>query len=105
MRDRLPAWAHRALLTRYAKFEGSELHRAVMTLMLGYKKNFGLVFPAVPVPQSLLFYLKDLALPCTYIPSRLHEPGYSANQTCHSRRVCPCKRALQDGSSRFLVPD
>jgi hypothetical protein len=31
--------------------------------MLGYKKNYGLVFPALPVPPLLLLWLKDLALP------------------------------------------
>jgi RNA polymerase I-specific transcription initiation factor RRN7 len=66
-RERLPAWAQKMLLTRYATFRGGELHRAVMTLMLGYKRNRGLVFPAPPVPSLLLAYLRDLALPRTYL--------------------------------------
>ncbi|KAK3688137.1 hypothetical protein B0T22DRAFT_146131 [Podospora appendiculata] len=61
--SRLPGWANRSLLTRYAKFEGSELHRAVMALMLGYKKNYAMAFPTLPVQPLLLCYLKDLALP------------------------------------------
>ncbi|KAL2259704.1 hypothetical protein VTK26DRAFT_6517 [Humicola hyalothermophila] len=62
-RDRLPGWAHYALLTRYARFQGSELHRAVMDLMLGYKENHGLVFPGVPAPPLLFLHIRDLALP------------------------------------------
>ncbi|KAL2021943.1 hypothetical protein VTK56DRAFT_6362 [Thermocarpiscus australiensis] len=62
-RDRLPGWAHHSLLTRYARFQGGELHRAVMALMLGYKENHGLVFPAIPAPPLLFLYVRDLALP------------------------------------------
>ncbi|KAL2132789.1 hypothetical protein VTI74DRAFT_3383 [Chaetomium olivicolor] len=62
-RDRLPGWAHHALLTRYAMFKGGELHRAVMDMMLGYKENHGLVFPAIPAPPLLFLYVRDLALP------------------------------------------
>ena len=62
-RDRLPGWAHHSLLTRYARFHGGELHRAVMDLMLGYKENHGLEFPAIPAPPLLFLYIRDLALP------------------------------------------
>ncbi|KAK4126342.1 hypothetical protein N657DRAFT_568983 [Parathielavia appendiculata] len=62
-RDRLPGWAHHALLTRYARFQGGELHRAVMDLMLGYEENHGLVFPAIPAAPLLFLYVRDLALP------------------------------------------
>ncbi|KAH6635468.1 hypothetical protein B0J18DRAFT_48506 [Chaetomium sp. MPI-SDFR-AT-0129] len=62
-RDRLPGWAHHALLTRYAKFHGGELHHAIMGLMLGYKENHGLVFPAIPASPLLFLYIQDLALP------------------------------------------
>ncbi|KAL1835907.1 hypothetical protein VTJ49DRAFT_5898 [Mycothermus thermophilus] len=61
--DRLPGWAHHALLTRYARFHGGELHRAVMDLMLGYEENHGLVFPAIPTPSTLFLYTRDIALP------------------------------------------
>ncbi|KAL2267508.1 hypothetical protein VTJ83DRAFT_4785 [Remersonia thermophila] len=61
--DRLPGWAHHALLTRYARFHGGELHRAVMDLMLGYEENHGLVFPAIPTPPTLFLYVRDMALP------------------------------------------
>ncbi|KAK0714626.1 hypothetical protein B0H67DRAFT_578623 [Lasiosphaeris hirsuta] len=62
-RERLPSWAQRVLLTRYTKFEGSELHKAVLELVLGYKENYSMVFPAIPVPQLLLSWVKYLALP------------------------------------------
>ncbi|GAB1318802.1 Polymerase i core factor subunit [Madurella fahalii] len=62
-RDRLPGWAHYSLMTRYATFRGGELHRVVRDLMLGYKENHGLVFPAIPVPPLLFLYIRDLALP------------------------------------------
>ncbi|KAK4100825.1 hypothetical protein N658DRAFT_450300 [Parathielavia hyrcaniae] len=62
-RDRLPGWAHHALLTRYARFHGGELHRSVMDLMLGYEENHGLVFPAIPAAPLLFLYVRDLALP------------------------------------------
>ncbi|KAK4130769.1 hypothetical protein BT67DRAFT_445392 [Trichocladium antarcticum] len=74
-RDRLPGWAHRSLLTRYAKFEGGELHRAVLDLMLGYKENHGLVFPAIPAPPLLFLHIRDLALPPEVHPF--------AQKTCH----------------------
>ncbi|KAK4156227.1 hypothetical protein C8A00DRAFT_30925 [Chaetomidium leptoderma] len=81
-RDRLPGWAHHSLLTRYARFHGSELHRAVMDLMLGYQENHGMVFPAIPAPPLLFLYLKDLALPPEVHPfaqktCRLLELGFS----------------------------
>jgi RNA polymerase I-specific transcription initiation factor RRN7 len=66
-RDRLPGWAHHSLLTRYARFHGGELHRAVMDLMLGYKENHGLVFPAIPAPPLLFLYVRDMALPRTFL--------------------------------------
>ncbi|KAL2200398.1 putative ribosomal protein [Corynascus similis CBS 632.67] len=62
-RDRLPGWAHHALLTRYARFHGGELHRVVMDMMLGYRENHGLEFPAVPASPLLYLYIRDLALP------------------------------------------
>ncbi|KAK3987804.1 putative ribosomal protein [Cladorrhinum sp. PSN332] len=62
-RERLPGWAHSSLLTRYARFKGSELHRSVMALMLGYKENHGMEFPTIPAPPLLYLYLRDLALP------------------------------------------
>ncbi|KAL2159828.1 hypothetical protein VTH06DRAFT_1961 [Thermothelomyces fergusii] len=74
-RDRLPGWAHFSLLTRYARFHGGELHRAVMDLMLGYKDNHGLEFPAVPAPPLLFLYIRDLALP--------PEVYLFAQQICH----------------------
>ncbi|AEO67016.1 uncharacterized protein THITE_2115709 [Thermothielavioides terrestris NRRL 8126] len=62
-RDRLPGWGHHALLTRYARFHGGELHRAVADLMLGYQENHGLVFPAIPASPLRFLYIRDLALP------------------------------------------
>jgi len=50
-------------LTRYARFEGSELHVAVTDLMLGYREHYELVFPKLPVAPLLLVWIKDLALP------------------------------------------
>jgi RNA polymerase I-specific transcription initiation factor RRN7 len=61
--ERLPGWAHRALLTRYARFNGSELHHAVMDLMLNYQEHYELIFPSAPVAPLLLVWVKDLALP------------------------------------------
>ncbi|KAK0643489.1 putative ribosomal protein [Cercophora newfieldiana] len=61
--DRLPGWAQKALLTRYAKFEGSELHAAVADLMLGYREHYEMIFPKLPVASLLLIWIKDLALP------------------------------------------
>ncbi|KAK0629776.1 hypothetical protein B0T17DRAFT_526460 [Bombardia bombarda] len=63
IRERLPPWAHKSLHTRYFKFEGTKLHNAVKILMLGYRKNYGLIFPAIPDPPLLLRYIKDLAIP------------------------------------------
>ncbi|KAK4236632.1 hypothetical protein C8A03DRAFT_45397 [Achaetomium macrosporum] len=67
-RDRLPGWAHYSLLTRYARFHGGELHRAVIDLMMGYKENHGLIFPAVQAPPLLFLYIRDLALPPEVYP-------------------------------------
>jgi RNA polymerase I-specific transcription initiation factor RRN7 len=36
-----------------------------MDLMLGYKENHGLVFPAIPAPPLLFLYVRDMALPRT----------------------------------------
>lgn len=66
--ERLPGWAHRALLTRYAKFEGSELHKAVFDLMIGYKDNYDMDFPEIPVAPLVLVWIKDLALPRSFLP-------------------------------------
>jgi RNA polymerase I-specific transcription initiation factor RRN7 len=68
-RDRLPGWAHHALLTRYVRFHGGELHRAIMDLMLGYGENHGLVFPAIPAAPLLFLYVRELALPRKLAPS------------------------------------
>ncbi|KAK0619877.1 hypothetical protein B0T14DRAFT_520089 [Immersiella caudata] len=62
-RDRLPGWAQKAMLTRYARFEGSELHTAVTDLMLGYREHYELVFPKLPIAPLLLIWIRDLALP------------------------------------------
>lgn len=62
-KDRLPIWAHQSLLTRYVKFKGGELHKRVMGLLIGYKENHGLIFPAVAAPPLLFLSIKDLALP------------------------------------------
>lgn len=35
----------------------------VMTLMLGYQKNYGVIFPKMPSARLLLLYVKELALP------------------------------------------
>jgi len=61
--EHLPGWAHRALLTRYARFNGSELHHAVMDLMLNYQEHYELIFPSAPVAPLLLVWVKELALP------------------------------------------
>ena len=37
-----------------------------MDLMLGYKENHGLEFPAIPAPPLLFLYIRDLALPRTF---------------------------------------
>ncbi|KAK4231292.1 putative ribosomal protein [Podospora fimiseda] len=67
-RDRLPGWAHSSLLTRYARFKGSELHRSVMALMLGYKENHGMEFPTIRPAPLLWLYVRDLALPLELHP-------------------------------------
>lgn len=61
--QRLPPWAHHALSTRYVKFQGGELHEAVLDLMINFEENYGLVFPKIPVGPLLLAWVKDMALP------------------------------------------
>ncbi|KAK4193922.1 putative ribosomal protein [Podospora australis] len=73
-RDRLPGWAHRSLLTRYARFKGGELHRSVLELMIGYQENHGLGFPSIPAPPLLFVHIRDLAL-----PPEVHQ---------HAQRIC-----------------
>jgi RNA polymerase I-specific transcription initiation factor RRN7 len=75
-RDRLPGWAQHSLLTRYARFHGGELHRAVMDLMLGYQENHGLEFPAIPAPPLLFLYIRDLALPRKSATLQICPGGY-----------------------------
>ncbi|KAK1755777.1 putative ribosomal protein [Echria macrotheca] len=60
---RLPAWARRLLLTRYAKFNGSELHEAVLDMIVNYKEHYNLVFPEINTPSVLLMWVRDLAVP------------------------------------------
>ncbi|KAM7190604.1 hypothetical protein V8F33_009394 [Rhypophila sp. PSN 637] len=62
-REVLPLWAHRALLDKPATLRGTELYFDVMTLMLGYHKNYSMVFPKIPIARRLLRYVEELALP------------------------------------------
>ena len=64
--ERLPPAFRKVLLTRYQRFEGSELHHTVLDLILGYRINHGLTFPEIPASPLLLRYIKDLALPRTF---------------------------------------
>ncbi|KAK3368995.1 hypothetical protein B0T24DRAFT_631312 [Lasiosphaeria ovina] len=92
-RERLPGWAQKSLLTRYIKFQGSELHRAIIDLIRGYKENRCLEFPAVPAQPSLLLYLKDLALPpdvyttvqdtCSLLDTRFSFPARGPDVKSH----------------------
>ncbi|KAK3485861.1 uncharacterized protein B0T23DRAFT_389038 [Neurospora hispaniola] len=96
LRERLPGWAQRTLLTRWAKFDGSELHKSLLTLTLGFKKNYGMVSPPLPAPSLLVLYLKDLAL-----PPEVH---------LHARQIClmlnlswtfPTRQNIKDDASSF----
>ncbi|KAK0751001.1 hypothetical protein B0T18DRAFT_340274 [Schizothecium vesticola] len=60
---RLPSWAQKSLLTRYAKFRGGELHSAVLDLMVNFKEQFGLEVPDIQVPRLLQIWIRDMALP------------------------------------------
>lgn len=60
---RLPSWAQKALLTRYVKFKGDELHTAVLDLMINFKEHFGLEVPEIQVPRLLQIWMRDMALP------------------------------------------
>ena len=60
---RLPSWAQKALLTRYSRFKGGELHMAVLNLMINFKEHFELVVPGIQVPRLLQTWIRDMALP------------------------------------------
>ncbi|KAL2177202.1 uncharacterized protein P884DRAFT_244232 [Thermothelomyces heterothallicus CBS 202.75] len=96
-RDRLPGWAHHSLLTRYARFHGGELHRAVMDMMLGYKENHGLDFPAVPAPPLLFLYIRDLALPPEVYPF--------AQKICHLLKLRFSFPARDPAPKRYRLLD
>ncbi|KAH6856757.1 hypothetical protein B0I37DRAFT_426180 [Chaetomium sp. MPI-CAGE-AT-0009] len=103
-RDRLPGWAHHSLLTRYAKFHGGELHRAIMDLMLRYKENHGLEFPAIPAPPLLFLYIRDLALPPEVHPFAQKTYGLlDMSLAFPTRRPTPKRYRLLDIPEVLLV--
>ena len=63
MRDRLPGPYHRALLARFATFEGGELHKAVLYLVRGYHFNYEMAFPGLNAPPLVWQYTRELGLP------------------------------------------
>lgn len=64
MRDRLKPQYQNALRGKYSSLTGGELHTAVTDLVMGYRKNYDMVFPPLNTPPILLRYLRELALPC-----------------------------------------
>ncbi|KAK0735872.1 hypothetical protein B0T21DRAFT_402503 [Apiosordaria backusii] len=99
-RERLPAWAHQSLLTRYAKFKGGELHRSVLGLMTGYKENHGLIFPAVPAPPLLFLHVKDLAL-----PPDVHPYAQNICELLELRLSFPTRETNHDRQTLLDIPD
>ncbi|KAK4166005.1 putative ribosomal protein [Cladorrhinum sp. PSN259] len=99
-RERLPGWAHSSLLTRYARFKGSELHRSIMALMLGYKENHGMEFPTIPAPPLLYLYLRDLAL-----PPELHQYTQRIYRLLEMRLSFPTRQASHDRNILLDIPD
>ncbi|KAH8889783.1 hypothetical protein GQ53DRAFT_689723 [Thozetella sp. PMI_491] len=63
LRERLPAYGQRLLMAMPSSLDGSDIHETVTELTLGYRKNWDVVFPTLNVPQLLVLYLRDLALP------------------------------------------
>ncbi len=53
---------------QHGAFDGSKLHKTITDLMLGYRKNYELTFPALNIPPLLVGYLRDLALPRSFQP-------------------------------------
>jgi RNA polymerase I-specific transcription initiation factor RRN7 len=64
MRDRLPPQYQKMLRGGYNSLAGGELHAVVTDLVMGYQKNYDMVFPPLNTPLLLLRYLRELALPC-----------------------------------------
>ncbi|KAK4204110.1 putative ribosomal protein [Triangularia verruculosa] len=99
-RERLPAWAHNSLQTRYVKFNGGELHRSVKELMTGYKENYGLVFPVVPAPPLLFLHIKDLAL-----PPDVHPYAQNICELLELRLSFPTREKNHDRQTLLDIPD
>ncbi|OIW32142.1 hypothetical protein CONLIGDRAFT_571387 [Coniochaeta ligniaria NRRL 30616] len=63
MRDRLQPQYKNMIRGRYSSLTGGEFHTVVTDLVMGYQKNFDMVFPPLNTPLLLLRYLRELALP------------------------------------------
>ncbi|KAK0671067.1 hypothetical protein QBC41DRAFT_271043 [Cercophora samala] len=99
-KERLPIWAHQSLLTRYAKFNGGELHKSVMGLLIGYKENHGLIFPAVTAPPLLFLSIKDLAL-----PPDVHPYAQNICELLELRYSFPTKEKSHERHTFLDMPD
>lgn len=64
MRDRLPPQYQKILRGRLSSLTGGELHTTVTDLVMGYRKNYDMMFPPLNTPLLLSRYLRELALPC-----------------------------------------
>ncbi|KAI8656653.1 hypothetical protein NCS56_01269800 [Fusarium sp. Ph1] len=64
MQDRLPSAYTKALkLPLRSYLKGFDLHNAVMDLALSYHHNYGIIFPDVNETPTLVYYVRQLALP------------------------------------------
>nr|CDP26956.1 Putative protein of unknown function [Podospora anserina S mat+] len=99
-KDRLPIWAHQSLLTRYVKFKGGELHKRVMGLLIGYKENHGLIFPAVAAPPLLFLSIKDLAL-----PADVHPYAQNICELLQLRYSFPTRETNHERHTLLDIPD
>ncbi|CAG7566566.1 unnamed protein product [Fusarium equiseti] len=67
MQDRLPSAYTRALKLPLRSFlKGIDLHNAVLDLALSYNYNYGMIFPAINETPTLVYFVRQLALPSTF---------------------------------------
>ncbi|EQL35081.1 hypothetical protein RJZ56_007577 [Blastomyces dermatitidis] len=71
MKDRLPAAYHYALDTKNVP-TGDQLHRAIASLAVFYRKEFGVRIPPLNAPLMLFAYMKQLSLPLEPFPAILN---------------------------------
>ncbi|KLJ10053.1 hypothetical protein EMPG_14534 [Blastomyces silverae] len=71
MKDRLPAAYHYALDTKNVP-TGNQLHRAIASLAVFYRKEFGVRIPPLNAPLMLFAYMKQLSLPLEPFPAILN---------------------------------